>query len=563
MKIETVLLIIQILLTILSPFIFYIISLLFIKFRYRLKPIKKYKDNFIKPKDELNRKEISKLYFDSINKFNKEKLNNEKLNRFAINGPYGSGKSYLISFLEKNIINSNNYVIVFKAWESNEIYSPFENLILKIEKNKKEWFSKRISHKFKKVVRLIIKEPKFYFKTISTYVYKYDFIKHVFWEIDQFLKKKNKKIYILIDEIDRCNSSDSLEFLEITNQLFENLDNIISIYSYDKENLMATISNKMGAINKKTFLNKFFDHEFELKNKSYEYIIAKIKDVNNKHLNIFSPIVEDKFNLIKDKSINLSLREINLKFNQILNIQKFYKNKEFSNVLSVYFFIKEFFGLEVLDIKSFKIYLKKWKLSNVSIFDFELFFNETNIYIEDENKLLIDEWKDFIYLVNTQKGLEFSNSKLFIKFNFLEIQTEGFEKYFTSSFNQWNSGWTYLNSNQSKTENKVLYSNVEKILINLFVNEKLKNKNFYKEDSKKVKEMNNWIFKLSEAKKIPFFDRYRHGSNPANFTNSLKAMDTIVDEKFFKGESTHLKVLNGEIKDFYDKEIKKHFVNSK
>ena len=555
MKTETILQI----LAILSPFIFYFSSLIWIKCKYHLKPIKKYKDNSIKPKDELNRKEISKLYFDSINEFNKEKLN-----RFSINGPYGSGKSYLISFLEKDIIKNKtknkNHVIVFKAWESNEIYSPFENLILKIEKNKKEWFSKRISRKFKKVVRLIIKEPKFYFKTISTYVYKYDFIKHVFWEIDQFLKKQNKKIYILIDEIDRCNSSDSLEFLEITNQLFENLDNIISIYSYDKKNLMATISSKMGKVDPK-YLNKFFDYEFELKNESYKYVIAKIKNVNNKHLNIFAPIVKDKFNLIQDKYINLYLREINLKFNRIFNIQKFYKNKEFSNILSVYFFVKEFFGLEVLDIKSFKIYLKKWKLSNVSIFDFELFFNEKNIYVK--NELLVDKWKDFIYLVDTKKGQEFSNSKLFIKFNFLEIQVREFEKYFSSSFNQSNSGWTYLNSINSKIENEVLYSNVEKILINLFVNEKLKNKNFYKEDSKKVEEMNNWIFKLSEAKKIPFFDRNHYGSSPANFTNSLKAMDTIVDEKFVKGESTHLKVLNGEIKDFYDKKIKKYFVNSK
>ncbi len=562
MKTETILLIIQILLTILSPFIFYIISLLFIKFRYRLKPIKKYKDNFIKPKDELNRKEISKLYFDSINKFNKEKLNNEKLNRFAINGPYGSGKSYLISFLEKNIINSNNYVIVFKAWESNEIYSPFENLILKIEKNKKEWFSKRISHKFKKVVRLIIKEPKFYFKTIKTYVNKYDFIKYVFWEIDQFLKKKNKKIYILIDEIDRCNSSDSLEFLEITNQLFENLNNIISIYAYDKVNLMATISNKMGKVSQK-YLNKFFDHEFELKNKSYEYIIAKIKDVNNKHLNIFAPIVEDKPNLIKNKSISLSLREINLKFNQIFNIQKFYKNKEFSNVLSAYFFIKEFFGLEKLDNQFFKIYFKKWKLFNKSIFDFELIFNEKNIYFEDENKPLIDEWENFIYLINSQKGSEFSNSKLFIKFNFLEIKN--FETDFSLLAKQDHFDWWISNDEELKETDSNIFSNIEKILVNLFIDNKLKNKNFYKKNSKKNNEMKNLIIKLSKLKKIYFYKK--NTVFPPTFNahpkETLEAMDFIVKEVFVKDESKYLKSLHKEIKDFYDKEIRKYFIDSK
>ena len=554
MKTEIALQITQIVLIIFSPFIFYVCSLIWIKCRYKLK--KKYNYKSLIPEDKLNREEISKLYFDSINKFN-----SEKLNRFSINGPYGSGKSYLISFLEQNIINSKNYVIVFKAWESNEIYSPFENLILKIEKNKKEWFSKRISRKFKKVVRLIIKEPKFYFKPINTYVYKYDFIKYVFWKIDQFLKKKKKKIYILIDEIDRCNSSDSLEFLEITNQLFENLDNIISVYSYDKENLMATISSKMGAINKKTFLNKFFDHEFELKNKSYEYVVAKIKDVNNKHLNIFAPIIEDKLNLIKDKSINLSLREINLKFNQILNIQKFYKDKEFSNVLSAYFFIKEFFGLKKLNIEVFKIYLKNWTLFNKSIFDFELIFNEKNIYIE--NELLIDKWEKFIYSINTQKGLKYSNSKLFIKFNFLEIQTEGFEKYF-SPFNEINSRWFHRIIDRLKIENEILYFNIEKILINLFINEKLKNKNFYKKNSKKIKEMNNWIFNLSKLEKIPFFDEatYGYGTNAAISKNPLEAMDVIVNEKFVKKESKYLKSLHKEIKDFYDKEIKKHFINS-
>ena len=547
---------------ILSPFIFYFSSLIWIKCKYHLKPIKKYKDNSIKPKDELNRKEISKLYFDSINEFNKEKLNNEKLNRFAINGPYGSGKSYLISFLEKNIINSNNYVIVFKAWESNEIYSPFENLILKIEKNKKEWFSKRISRKFKKVVRLIMKEPKFYFKTIKTYVNKYDFIKHVFWEIDQFLKKQNKKIYILIDEIDRCNSSDSLEFLEITNQLFENLDNIISIYSYDKKNLMATIRNKMGEVSQK-YLNKFFDHEFELKNKSYEYIIAKIKDVNNKHLNIFAPIVEDKLNLIKNKSISLSLREINLKFNQIFNIQKFYKNKEFSNVLSTYFFIKEFFGLEKLDNQFFKIYFKKWKLFNKSIFDFKLIFNEKNIYFEDENKPLIDEWENFIYLINSQKGSKFSNSKLLIKFNFLEIKN--FETDFPLLATQNHFYWRIANDDELKQTDSNIFSNIEKILINLFIHNKLKNKNFYKKNSKKNNEMKNLIIKLSKLKKIYFYKK--NNVFPPTFNahpkETLEAMDFIVKEVFVKGESKYLKSLHKEIKDFYDKEIRKYFIDSK
>ena len=384
MKTEIALQITQIVLTILSPFIFYIISLLFIKFRYRLKPIKKYKNDSNEFEDELNRKETSKTYFEYINKFNNEKL----LNRFAIKGPFGSGKSYLISFLEKDIKKNGNYVIVFKAWESNEIYSPFETLILKIKKNKKEflnikdfpknqfyekiknfWFWIKISYKFRKVVKLIIKEPKFYFKTINTYVNKYDFIKYVFLEINRFLKNKKKKIYILIDEIDRCNSSDSLEFLEITNQLFENLDNIISIYSYDKENLMATISNKMGQV-KENYLNKFFDYEFKLVGKSNDYLINKIKQIKNKNLNnILLQIVKEKSSNSDNEFIVYSLRQINIIFNQILNIQVWYENEEFSNILSIYYFIDKFYSFKELnlDIKFFKTCFKKWTLLNTSI----------------------------------------------------------------------------------------------------------------------------------------------------------------------------------------------------
>ena len=550
-KIEIIL---TIVFTILSPFIFYFVSFLWIRWKYKLKKITEKEINFNKFEDKLNRKKTSKIYFNSINNFNKEKLN-----RFSINGPYGSGKSYLISFLKENILKNNDYVIVFKAWESNEIYSPFENLILKIEKIKKKWFSKKICSKFKKVVRLIIKEPRFHFKSINTYVYKYDFIKHVFRKINEFLEKENKKIYILIDEIDRCNSSDSLEFLEITNQLFENLNNIICIYSYDKKNLMSTIKNKMGKV-EETYLNKFFDYEFDLIDKSYEYFITKIKELNDKDLtSIFLKFVEENSNITDNKFMNLSLRKININFNQIFNIQKWYKNKEFSDVLSLYYFVDKFYDLEKLDNSFIKMCFKKWTLCNISIFDFEIFFNEKNIYIENQEKLLINEWKDFVYLTNSEKSLEFSNLKLFIKYDFLKI--ENFEEYFSSLEKKGFQIFCKCHFPSFELKNnKFLFSNIEKILINLFINNKSKNKKFYKINHTKDREMKNIIIELSKLEKI-FFKCLENLGN--HYKKPLEAINIIVDKMFVTRRSEYLKPLHKEIKEFYDEEIKKYFINSK
>ena len=196
-------------------------------------------------------------------------------------------------------------------------------------------------------------------------------------------------------------------------------------------------------------------------------------------------------------------------------------------------------------------------------FDLKSIFNENNIYIENEDKLLVKEWNDLIYLRNVQKISKFSKLKLFIKFNYLKIEIKEFKKYFLPFEHYMRNSirWTPSNDAVLKSRNEVLFSNIEKILINLFINENLKSKIFYKQNVEENKEMNNWILKLSKLEKMPFF-RFT-SNNYVHFKETLEGMDIIVEEMFVKGESSYLKSLNEEIKDFYDKKIRKYFVNSK
>lgn len=73
-------------------------------------------------------------------------------------------------------------------------------------------------------------------------------------------------IVFLVDELDRCLPEYTVKVLERLHHLTEGKDNIITIISIDKQQLMASVKNTFGFENPEKYLEKFISFELKLNN---------------------------------------------------------------------------------------------------------------------------------------------------------------------------------------------------------------------------------------------------------------------------------------------------------
>ena len=229
--------------------------------------------------DTIGRKEEVKILKKSIDNLNKK----DKMNRFSIEGPYGTGKSTVMKLLSKELLsNINNIVININSWEGNKFYSPIDKLLIKIIENAYsfKFKKKNIKNKFflnwktkfwiKNIVNHNQKKEKISYKK---YTSKYDFLKQTFYNLEKGVN--DKKIYILIDELDRSDPNDVISFLETLNHLFLESKNIIIIYAFERDKIINLIYKKLG-INDENYIFKFIDYSFALSNNTWTYFLKKL-----------------------------------------------------------------------------------------------------------------------------------------------------------------------------------------------------------------------------------------------------------------------------------------------
>lgn len=74
----------------------------------------------------------------------------------------------------------------------------------------------------------------------------------------------NRKILLIVDELDRCRPTYAIEVLERIKHFFD-LDNLVILFAVNKEQLVHSISHVYGQnMDASRYLNRFFDNEFSL-----------------------------------------------------------------------------------------------------------------------------------------------------------------------------------------------------------------------------------------------------------------------------------------------------------
>ncbi|MGX7048380.1 hypothetical protein RU86_GL001034 [Lactococcus piscium] len=132
-----------------------------------------------------------------------------------------------------------------------------------------------------------------------------------------------KRILIIVDELDRCKPSYAVELLEVVKHFFTH-DDVVFLFGTNKNELEHTIKSLYGqGFNGYKYLNRFFDFEFSLPNIDKDkYIDRKYSDDSNLLLHDFTKYSIDYF--------NLSMRDIERLYAliNVIGTKKNYQNNQ-------------------------------------------------------------------------------------------------------------------------------------------------------------------------------------------------------------------------------------------
>lgn len=190
-----------------------------------------------------------------------------------------------------NICN-NNLVFYYNAWENDDHSDVLESIIYNIL-NEYPKYKNEVSSKFdkteaiKEVLNILTKivsskllnidfsaekiEKIKTFKDLSDEINTYEERKSLFEELVNKILV-DKRMILVIDELDRCNPNFATKILEVIKH-FYNLSNITVIIVSNNKELQNTIKQQYGQnFNSYTYLNRFFDYTMTIdNNRSIDY----------------------------------------------------------------------------------------------------------------------------------------------------------------------------------------------------------------------------------------------------------------------------------------------------
>lgn len=180
-------------------------------------------------------------------------------------------------------------------------------------------------------------------------------------------KIKDNKLFIFVDELERCRPTYAVEVLETIKHIFD-IPNVIFILGIDRTQLKHTISALYGSdMDGEGYLKRFVDLELHLPKpdrKTFCKILMNKFAIKNKNVNDANSIINgwncycDYFSILAD-GYNLSLREISQCFTDIAIIQKIVPDN----------YIKMSPILAVLMVLKHKKYLTYQNIEKISFYD--------------------------------------------------------------------------------------------------------------------------------------------------------------------------------------------------
>lgn len=249
--------------------------------------------------DKIGREEIVNKICDLVNLLKKDKDF-----CLAINGAWGSGKSFVLGLIEEKLSKKQEYIIIkYDAWENTFYSDPLIAILSCVIDGIEEklYLVERTEEKAKKATKTgvntlaklstKIEKLKAGIEGIKTIIKDFhnpigtaalgDFksyqkllkaTKEILNEITQAgeYREKQTKLVILVDEIDRCLPDEQLKILERLHHLFD-VKNCAVIVTMNQICVAETVKTIYG-IDGYEYLRKFFNYTFRLDTSANEYL---------------------------------------------------------------------------------------------------------------------------------------------------------------------------------------------------------------------------------------------------------------------------------------------------
>ena len=247
----------------------------------------------------------------------------------AINGAWGSGKSFVLGLIEEKLSKKQEYIIIkYDAWENTFYSDPLIAILSCVIDGIEEklYLVERTEEKVKKAVKTgvntlaklstKIEKLKAVIEGIKTIIKDFhnpidtaalgDFksyqkllktTKEILSEITQAgeYREKQTKLVILVDEIDRCLPDEQLKILERLHHLFDvkNCAVIVAMNCACIANVVKNVYDMDGS----EYLRKFFSITYKLDAKSDDFLFNTMKSIEE-NVRKFNANYQEKHNVI-------------------------------------------------------------------------------------------------------------------------------------------------------------------------------------------------------------------------------------------------------------------------
>ncbi len=323
-----------------------------------------------------------------------------KNNMIAIYGEWGNGKSSLMKTIAEKLENDKYEKIWIDMWKEESDYSNLSIKILNkiLEKIKLDDTTRKgllqafiilgkginvniplVSYDMEKAFEQLEKE-------IDPSNNMDNFIKTFQEKVKKYIEKKNKKIIVFIDDLDRCNSDNMLNII-YNIKLLLSVQDVIFIFGIDKNAVSLALMNKYNnEINKaESFLDKIFPISFNMPNKALNLSLF-LKT-------IFQGLDENKINEIEKflTEINfINPRKLKKVFFKYLLIRKYLIEKQLLDEEKVWSIIWVLFFIIESEFEQ-NNYLYMIKNKKMDLLESKLEFETSHVSIR--KKIALNDYK--------------------------------------------------------------------------------------------------------------------------------------------------------------------------
>ncbi len=254
----------------------------------------------------------------------------------ALNGKWGSGKTFLLKRWHQDLVKSGARAIYFNAWEDDHLEDPLIAIIGQLVNEFSDKSFKTVLGRIKKKAGAILKSlitegvHTQIGVNIETIEGKVNPVRTIF---DTYVEQNREKqllkeslcellkvnyeesalpLVFIVDELDRCRPTFAIEVLERIKHLF-NIEDVIFVFGVDLTQLGISIQSVYGQIDVANYLHRFFDYEITLPLTKQKYFFEHLQRRFQHHIAKYDiPFDDVKIAPLEDiaRIHKLSLREI-------------------------------------------------------------------------------------------------------------------------------------------------------------------------------------------------------------------------------------------------------------